>query len=71
MENLVRRLTDFAESKPDDLTEMMPPSVSGVVYNQTREAGNYLDTLSKLFPADKFKLKGNKAKDILFNHQNS
>lgn len=58
IEVMVKRLKEFAENKPPDLTEMMPPSVSGVVYNQSRETGNYLDTLSKLLPVEKFRIEG-------------
>ena len=55
IEDLVVRLQVFAERKPNDLVEMMPPSVSGVVYNQTREPHDFLDTLSRLLPQDKFR----------------
>jgi len=59
VDDMVGRLTHFAESKPVDLTEMMPPSVSGVVYNMTRDSGaGFLETLATLLPIDKFKIRG-------------
>lgn len=33
--DLMNRLICFSEARPEDLTEMMPPSISGMVYNQT------------------------------------
>ena len=58
IETMVNRLKDLAENEPPDVTDMMPPHVSGVVYNQTRDPGNYLDTLSKLLPLEKFRIEG-------------
>ena len=59
IQNMIHRLIEFSESKPKDLTEMMPPSVSGVVYNLSREQENFLDTISRLLPVEKFRVEGN------------